>query len=209
MNIKISVYDFFAYTIPGFIILFTILYAYTIFGSIQIDFLSINPSIAQIAVLLGVCYIIGLVFDSTGKLWYRVFKPMNFPNLVLTEFKQSHPALEIKFQAADWPILLAYIKYQNIDVVTDIERMNASNIMLRNVSVAFIGLSLVQIVKFIQVLSMPYLVIGIAFIVSAVILGKESVKYARWFYLGIFEAIAANSLNVSDLLTNKDCETAS
>ena len=73
MNIKVSVYDFFAYTISGGLILFTAVYALDIFGVLQIDLLSLTPSAGQSAILIAVAYIIGLLFEPIGKLWHRLF----------------------------------------------------------------------------------------------------------------------------------------
>ena len=103
MSIRISIYDFFAYTIPGSIYLFIAIYACTIFGIVHIDWLSLDLSVVQIIVIAGLAYITGLIFEPIAKLWYRLFKPRNFADTVLKEFKHLHPSLEVRFRAADWP----------------------------------------------------------------------------------------------------------
>lgn len=199
MSIRISIYDFFAYTIPGGLYLFTVIYICTILGIIQIDWLSLDLPIAQMIVIAGLAYITGLIFDPIAKLWYRLFKPENFSDSVLKEFEQLHPSLKIKFRASDWTILLAQIRRESIDLATEIERSHASHIMLRNISLGLMLLSLVQVMLFV-LRSLPvHLILGIIFVLSSVIAGKESVKFAKWFYLGIFESIVARSFRVSDI----------
>jgi hypothetical protein len=209
MNIRIGIYDFFAYAIPGGLYLFIVVYACTIFVIVQVDWLSFDLSAIQIVVVAGIAYIFGMILEPIAKLWYRLFKPKDFPDLALEQFKQFHPSLEIKFQSVDWPILLAYIRRESIDIATEIERVNASNIMRRSISFGLMILSLVQIAQFAHTLFASHLILSVIFAVSSVIAGKESVKFARWFYFGIFEAMASRSLQVSSLVEHKQQGAAS
>jgi hypothetical protein len=203
MNVKISVYDFFAYAIPGGLILFIIAYALIIFGLIPFDVLLLSPSLAQITVIIGLAYVIGLLFEPIGKFWYRLFRPKNYLDVALTEFKELHPLVDVNFEAIDWTILFALIKRQNLDVAADMERVNATNIMLRNISFGLITLAIIEFVKFVLVLTPLYLALSVLAILFSIIAGKESVKYAHWFYLGIFENIASQALQVSELVRIK------
>ena len=205
MSIKIGIYDFFAYTIPGVFYLFTIAYLCTIFGLVAIDVQSLdNLSTLQVLVLAILAYIIGMIFDPITNLWCRFFKPTNMSKVVLDEFKERHTDLEIKFQARDWPVLLAYLKQENVDITTDIERHNATNIMLRNISFNLIVLSIIQVIQYIQTSFLVLnLILCLALLVSSIIAGREGAKRSRWFYSTIYEAIAARSLESSDLLVRK------
>jgi len=200
MSIKANVYDFFAYTIPGGFILLTTLYVLNIFGVLQIDFLSLAPSTAQIIVIIGLSYIIGLLFEPIGRLWSRLFKPKGYAESALIEFKKIHPSIRVNFEAADWNILFAYLKRQNLDVASDIERVNASNIMLRNISFGFIVLAIAEIINFFMALLPLHLFFGIVSVIFSIIAGKESDKFAQWFFLSIFENITSQALQISDLV---------
>ena len=96
-------------------------------------------------------------------------------------------------------ILFAYLKRQNLDIASDIERVNASNIMLRNISLGFIVLAVTEIVNFSMTLLPLHLIIGIVSVTFSVIAGKESDKFAQWFFLAIFENVASQALQISDL----------
>jgi len=200
MSIKANVYDFFAYTIPGGFILFTTLYALNILGVLQIDFLSLAPSTLQIIVIIGLSYIIGLLFEPIGRLWSRLFKPKGYAELALIEFKNFHPLIHVNFEASDWTILFAYLKRQNLDVASDIERVNASSIMLRNISFGFAVLAVAETVNFSMTLLFLHLFFGVVSVVFSIIAGKESDKFAQWFFLAIFENIASQALQISDLV---------
>jgi len=205
MSIRIGIYDFFAYTIPGGFYLLTIAYLCLISGLATIDFQSLsNPSIVQAIVVAILAYIAGLVFDPIAQPWYRLFKPKSFSKKVLDEFKESYTDLEIKFQARDWPVLLAYLRRENIDIAADIEKLNATNIMLRNASFNLVILSVIQIIQYIRTGFFAWnLVLCFVFLISSIIAGRESIKRVTWFYLGIYEAITARSLELSDLLVRK------
>jgi hypothetical protein len=200
MSVTISIYDFFAYTIPGALYLFTVLYACAVLGFLEIDWLSLDLSLVQIIIAAGLAYILGLIFEPIAKLVYeRLYKRMNLRELAFQEFQRRHPSLETRIQSEDWPALLAYIKRESMDVALDIERHNVTNLMLRNVSLGLISLSLVQLIQFALTLGLLHLILAIALAVSSIIAGKESLKFGAWFFFGIFEAIASHSLQVSSL----------
>ena len=149
MSVRISVYDFFAYTIPGGLYLFATLYTCTVLGFLEIDWFSLELSLMQIIIAAGLAYILGLLLDPVAKLVYeRVFMRTNLREVAFQEFQRRHPSLETRIQSQDWPTLLAYISRESIDLALDIERHNASNIMLRNLSLGLMSLSLVEIVQF-------------------------------------------------------------
>jgi hypothetical protein len=200
MSIKANVYDFFAYTIPGGFILLTTLYALTIFGVLQIDFFSLAPSTAQIIIIIGLSYILGLLLEPIARLWYRLFKPKGYAELALIEFKKSHPLIHVNFEASDWNILFAYLKRQNLDIASDIERVNASSVMLRNISFGFMVLAVAELVNFYMLFLPLHLFFSIVLLVFSIIAGKESDKFAQWFFLAIFENIASQALQISDLV---------
>ena len=201
MSVTISIYDFFAYTIPGALYLFTLLHACTVFGFSELDWSSLDLSLVQVIIATGLAYILGLIFDPLARLVYeRVFKRKSLRELAFQEFQQRHSSLETRMQSQDWPVLLTYIKRESIDLALDIERHMASSIMLRNVSLGLISLSLVELVQFALTLWFPHLLVAIATAVSSFVAGKESRKYGGWFFSSIFQAIASHSLQVSSLI---------
>jgi len=106
----------------------------------------------------------------------------------------------VNFEATDWTILFATIKRQNLDIASDIERVNASSVMLRNLSFGFIVLAVVEIVYFSMSLLALHLLAGILLVVFSVIAGKESDKFAQCFFLAIFENITSQALQPSALV---------
>lgn len=208
MNIRISIYDFFANTIPGSVYLFIIVYIFSQFGVIQFSLTTFDPSLSQIILIAGIAYIVGLIFGSLARAWYGLFRPNNFPEKVLKGFQERRPHVDIKFHATDWAILLAYIRQENPDIAERIDRDNASNLMLRSLSLAFFIFAIEQAIQFfLSPILTLHLVLSILFVISSIIMGRLSVRFASWFYLQIYEATIARVLPGLDKATMKDEKT--
>jgi len=203
MNVKISVYDFFAYTIPGSLLLFSIAYTLIIFDALPIDVLLFSPSLTQTAVFVGLSYLVGLLFEPIGRVWYSLFRPKNHSEVVLNELRNRYPLYNVNFRGKDWTVLLAYIRRENPDIAAEAERVNATNILLRNTSFVLIVLAIIELVKFAIQFEFLHLIISALLIIFSIIAGKEAVKFAQWFYLGIFENILSTALQLPELVSVK------
>jgi hypothetical protein len=205
MAIRIGVYDFFAYTVPGGLYLTVLIYLCTIFGLIAVDSQSLNNlSAIQILVLAVLAYISGLIFDPVAKKWYQIFKPKGLSKKVLDDFRKKYASLDVKFQLGDWPILLTYLRQNASDVAADIDKYNATNIMLRNISLSLILLSAIEITQFFRTsFLIVHLVLSVVFVIASIVTVRESVKFATWFYSATYEAIAAHGLEISDFVKQK------
>jgi len=204
MNIRISIYDFFAYTIPGGVYLFIGLYVLSQFGILNFDFLSFNPSFFQLVIIAGSAYILGMLMEPIAKVWYGLFKPKDFPEKVLKGFQENRPHIEVKFKATDWPILMAYIRRENMEMAEYIERDNASNLMLRSLSFALFIFAIVQVIQFAISLTVLHLIAGFFCGLFSIIAMKFSLKFASWFYLLIYEVTTARVLPGLDKVTLSD-----
>jgi hypothetical protein len=205
MSIKISLYDFFAYTIPGGFYLFTIAYVCSVFGLIALDFQALsNLSVIQVLLIAAPAYVAGLLIDRIAAVWYRLFKPKNFPQVVLDEFQATYTDFEFKFQGRDWPILIAYLRRENIDPTPEIDRFNVTHIMLKNIGFNFIILAVIEAVQFTRTnFLFWHLISCLALVVVSVIAGRQAARFNKWFYTSNYEAIIARSLEQTDLLMRK------
>ena len=201
MSIRIGIYDFFAYTIPGILYLIAGMYLCQTLKFVILDkqwLRSISTVEALLFALIG--YLLGLLFDPIAKRWYRLFKPKDLSKVVLDEFKAKHPNFVVKFGEGDWYIVLSYLRKVSEETAYNIERFNATNIMLRNVSFLSFVLAIIQTGRLIVCFSWLEFVLCVVFAVFALIAGKESVKYAKWFYSSQYASIAAHSITAQDLV---------
>jgi hypothetical protein len=207
MSVKLNPYDFFAYTIPGGVVLFTILYSLDSFGIYDVDFQGMIASAGWLLLLAGVAYLTGLLIKPFSDFWYHLFRPKGFPEKALEEFKKIHPSIKISFQGEDWTILLAYIRHDNPDIASEIERVNASSVMMRSISLGLMLLAIVEIVHFALALVPLQLVFGICLVVFSIIAGRQSDRFSQWFFFAIYESIASHSEQVTELVkSNPDAK---
>jgi hypothetical protein len=205
MSIKLGLYDFFAFTIPGGLYILVINHLFTIFGWIRVDFRFFNGlPVLQIFVLAVLAFIAGLLIDPVAQRWGRLFKPRGIAKKAYAEFAERYSHLEIKFQPEHWGVLLACIRRDNAEVGTVIERHNVMSTMLGNLSLGLAFLAALQIVEFMLVKFLTvHFVLFATFAALSLIAIRESAKFQLWFYLSIFDAVAARSLEISDLISLK------
>jgi hypothetical protein len=149
---ELGIYDFFAYIVPGSFFLFTVVYFLVVVGLIQIDFQLLNSlSLTFIVAFSIAAFVTGLILDRFSRVWQdRLFRSKETPDAVFDDFKAAHNYLQFNFQGKEWPILLAFLRRDNPDLVVEsIERHNATNIMLRNISLGLMVLTIVQVYRFV------------------------------------------------------------
>jgi len=201
MTIRIGIYDFFAYTIPGAVYLSAVVYLLHTFQVVSIDFAFADLSIIHIVVVAFLSYITGFIFDPIPTpLWERLFGLKDTSEKVLDKFKQDHPCLDIKFRGSAWPILLAYIRRESVDVASDIEKFNAIAKMFKNVSFGFFVFSVIWIIQALRTNLWP-LILALTFLLLSLVAARQGAKFKRWFYSMIYEATVASSLEIDLWIT--------
>jgi len=144
MSIKLGIYDFFAYTIPGIFYLIIASYAAKLFGFVTLDFDHLTKlSLISVIFIAGVGYITGMILDPLARKWHLLFRPkkLEFVQGAFDIFCHTHLNLGPKIQAEDRELLKAYLRHSDSESFADIERFNASRIMLRNISFGFLLLA--------------------------------------------------------------------
>lgn len=192
MSIRIGIYDFFAYTVPGGLMLLILLGALDTSGvpDIWVKLFALNTF--QFFLLIVGCYLTGFVCSPFLSKWSVFFEPKQIETDILEQFKKRNPALAIDIHPAEWPIWLASIRRENLDIAVEIDRNMAVSKMVRGVSLFLLlgaALALANVVM--GRISAWYLpAIAIAGWLS-ILTVRESIKFKRWFYLVIFETVVS------------------
>lgn len=205
MSIRIGVYDFFAYTIPGGFYLANILYFVIVFNIVNANFQTINDISFTTGIIIAiVAYVAGVIINPITKRWHRLLKAKNLAGVALEELKEKRNYSHIAFQAQDWPVLLAYVRQGNSESTAAIEQNNSIHIMLRGVSLSLAIFAIIQVFEFVFVRQQIVLIVSIIILLALSLLAsQESKKFSRWFYLSIYEAAIASNLDVLDLFPNR------
>ena len=199
MSIRVGLYDFFAYTLPGIFYLGIIVFWLNTAGLLVIDFASIKDAWgAIIFAVIGVGYILGLLIDDPlAYRWFRLFRGRNrdAAKAAFDEFTQHHPWVNLNYAPQDWGILLRAIKSVSQEAAADVEQHNVAFIMLRNISLAFVFSAISAVVYYFLVFSNLWiLVLGVVFSVLAIVALRRSRIRRHWFYMAVFEAFTAHFL---------------
>ncbi|MEO0455296.1 MAG: hypothetical protein AAF152_01770 [Cyanobacteria bacterium P01_A01_bin.114] len=205
MSIQIGLYDFFAYTLPGFLCLSVLGYAGASLGLFQFSFQVFNTlSTPFVLASLAVSYIIGMFLEPIAKRWYRLLQPKSKKTDIFHEFKTRHPDWEINVCPEDAGLMRAYIKQQKIELALDIEKLGATNKMLLNFSLGFAALAVISLLLlFINGFQFLQLVILLVAAGLSVVAASEAAKFDRWFHYLTLESMATFSLNPSDQVIHK------
>lgn len=196
MSVRIGVYDFFAYTIPGVLYLGIILFALAIFGVVPLTWNSLNDvSFAGLIFLVGAGYALGMLLDVIAEQWSYLFRKRKTPYLMLEKFAHLHQSIQCNFSANDWILLLASIRQASPESAVDAEQHNAISIMLRNLSLAFLLLAIVFLLYFVVVAG-NYWNIGFALLclIASYLAIRRSTMRREWFYESVYQAMAALNL---------------
>lgn len=192
MPIQLSLYDFFAYMIPG---VFNILVV--TFGLITFDIIDLDPefwhdlSLFPFLVLLGAGYLIGLLLDKFTYKGFRLLKgrSRDVRKKTFESFRKTYPWIELHYTHEDWRLLRQSVKIKQPEVESYIEQQNAISIMLRNMSLGFLLTSLLFLLIFI--LLNPHIgnliLAAIALYLSFIALDRADERRA-WFYRRVLNA---------------------
>ena len=206
MSIRIGLYDFFAYTIPGAFYLLTIGYLTYTLSIWNVNFQALKDfATAATLIAITIAYMLGILLDQFARFWQRLFTSRHAELDVLEKFRKNFPNLDIKVQPNDGGILRAYIKKTDTDTASAIEKNGATRTMLRNISLNFFILFIIFLVQTIvsSQLQLITATLGIVSLVFSFSAGKQVARYDEWYYALTYESIIASSLSPSDFVEKK------
>lgn len=207
MSIRLSLYDFFSHTIPGVFYLFILGFWLNAFGAISIDLAALGDlSLSVLLILIGIGYIAGVLIDPIAYRWTRLFYSRNrvAAKKAFDEFRAQHPWALAGLEPSDWAILLQVIKSISHEASDDVERHNVAFIMLRNVSFGLVITAICCVAFFFAVSRNPWnLALAALFAALAINANRQGIIRRGWFYLGIFEWLAAQELLRKNLINKR------
>ena len=211
MSIRIGVYDFFSFTIPGIIYLIFLTLVYSLIDGRAIEITELAGHISNLfdsafvgLVVSGIAaYLAGMVFDSIALSWARLFGKRDPAEWAFERFKKHNNNIEVHFTPGNWQVLLASVRAKNYDVATMADKYQATHVMLRNVSLGMLLLGLLSIVKAVQSGEwVTHLVLCFFLIFISIVCVRKAIVYSMWAYAFIYESFVAQTKNLQHLVTN-------
>lgn len=194
MSLRISLYDFFSYTLPGVFFILIIALGLTTFGVINFDLAILaDLSLSSLLILTGAGYLLGLLLNPIAERWVRLFIGTHHRarDEAFAEFHSRHPKLKIEFAANEWDMLFYAVKAKSAETATDVELHNVASIMLRSISLILLIAAALFLLIFLFVYTNIWNLVSA---ITALFLSRIAITLChnrrRWFYKGIFEAFA-------------------
>ncbi|MFM9948639.1 MAG: hypothetical protein ACKV1O_11935 [Saprospiraceae bacterium] len=196
MNIKASIYDFFAYTIPGGLLLLLVLHGLKTFGVADYFSTALNGGFS--ALLFGglAAYLIGFVFDPIMGYAAKLYPPPQEPYLAAFEqLKKRNSELDTRhINPSDWAIWFATIRRESLEAAFEIDRFFAYSKMMQGICIAAV-LAFLQMIIYLVFgkISAGYLLLVPVLAVFAWSSIRQSHKFKRWFFIMIYEAVISRN----------------
>ena len=194
MSIRIGIYDFFSYTLPGILYIAIFLFGLAIFNVMPIDGdLLAETSLFSLLILVTAGYFVGLLMDHIAYRWLRLLKGGNKEarKNALENFHKNHPWIKLNVDIVDWSILFQAVKKESVDIALAVEQHNATSILLRNTS---LGLALLATILFLFFVAVSTNIWNLFFALLSLLFSTIALKRCetrrRWFYTGVFEAFS-------------------
>lgn len=212
MSISIGIYDFFSYTIPGFLYLLVGNEILALLGFTPFDISKLDNG-GYLLIATGLAFVSGHIFDTIGHTFWdawesllnRVKRNKIKPSAVLAleHTKKYYPALSIDFSPYEWGILQQTVTYKNPHLNERFDRYKASSIMMKSFATGLILLSFIQIAYFFSSgYDYHFIISFLVFFFFAMIANDRSKMFNRWFYSLIFEEALKYGKSVKEVLAS-------
>ena len=203
MSIVISIYDIFAFTIPGLLYLFVINEWLRTFNYSKMDLFQLNLVVQWVAIML-LAYLVGQVLDFVGlRLWVRLWYRQPDEERAYKKFQTIRPDEKTNFNPSQWSILFALIQREDHVTAERIDRNIAIRILLRNVSFGLLLYSFLQIyLSFQNTFSLPNFLCAFFLLAFSVASLRKSDYYNILLYTSIFQHAALYGRNMQEVMIN-------
>ncbi len=209
MSIAISIYDIFAFTIPGLLYLFVINEWLRTLNYSNIDLLQLNL-VAQWVLLVLLAYLAGQVLDFVGlRLWVRLWYRQPDEERAYKKFLTIRPDEKTNFSPHQWSMLFAVIQREDCATAERIDRNIAIRILLRNAS---FGLLIYSVLQFYLSFRAAFLLTNFLSAIFLLALSFASLRKSDYYnillYNSIFQQAALYGKNLQEVMTAVRNQTA-
>lgn len=201
MSITVSIYDFFAYTIPGFLYLYTLSEFLRVLGFSDLNLSTIDFVNYWLPTVI-LAYISGLLMQFVSyrlwiKLWYRSLAEERAYKL----FFAIRPEDDIEFNPEQWPLLFTLIRREDYKTAEIIDKNMATSIMLRNISFGLLLYSILNLyLTFQSVFSLLHLLLAVSMLSFSYISLRRGDYFGMMSYNIVYQHAAYYGKNMNEIL---------
>jgi hypothetical protein len=187
MSFAASVYDVFAYTLPGILYIYVGNEVLKLIGGSYLTYQDFTSSAVTVLILF-VAFIVGHQMDFLADIWRTPKKTKTSSTMAIEELKGLYPHLKIDFRPHDRAILFAIIRRFHGEIAATIDNNKAISVLFQNVSLGFFLYSIVLGIKlFAEGFAAANLLLLIVVIILSFLARQRSKLFNLWFNSLIFE----------------------
>jgi len=206
MSIRISIFDFFSYTIPGFFYIFTFWHLdHCFFNFIHLPWQeNYKLDFYGFILLLVLAFIFGLIMDRIVYIcWWKRFanfiKEKTFDSII-----NQYSDRKLNLKLNEYLLYRTYVANNNKEFGDMIDRYDATAIMLQNISFSIFILGIVEIAMsvkhFLQLSSLILSFLLFAFSILSII---EAKKYRSWAITGVLNFMITSNISFESIVEKK------
>lgn len=208
MSIPFSVFDFFSYTIPGMLYIFTINYLLGILKYPSVDISRLNNEIGYALLGIVLAYAVGHLMETFAYRWYWLFNKDKALHEAFSRLKPNFARAKLDISVEDRRIVLSFLKHNDLELTVYIEKFSAICMMLHNLSLGLFLFALAQIIQIIiNGFSAFPIVSSIGGLIFSYVAVKRSKLYNFWYWDGIFEQGLHYRKDIPELISSKISNT--
>ena len=204
MLTRLGIYDLFSYMLPGAMYLGATITALKVFPiGITVPFSSFTPSV--LALFVAVSYLIGIMMAPIKWTpWDRLLPKVDF-NSELNDLQQTYPEISLHIKHNQWPVLQANMGLENFDASLAVDKLRATHIMLRNVSLALCVYFILALFYIVGHWDSIFGWIGAFIALScSALAAKASRMFSSWTFRYTVELMIARVIDPSDFVKKKE-----
>lgn len=201
MSIAVTIYDVFAFTIPGFIYLFTMNEFLKVLRISSLDPLAIDYSKYWLPLLL-LSYLTGQLMQFLSyRFWIKFWHKAPAETRAYNEFRTMCPDEKVEFNPKQWPLLSTVIRRIDRATAEMNDKNMALSIMLRNVSFGLLLLGLLNLyMAFLPVFSFQNLLMALCALVFSYVSLRREDYYGVMHYRIIFQHALYYGKNLPEII---------
>jgi hypothetical protein len=202
MSIAVTIYDVFAFTIPGFIYLFTLNEFLRVLEISNLDSLTIDYSKYWLPLVL-LSYLTGQLMQFVSyRLWIKFWHKTSAEIRAYNEFRTMCPEENVEFNPKQWPLLSTVIRRIDRATAEMNDKNMALSIMLRNVSFGLFLFGLLNLyTAFFPIFSLQHLLTAFCMMIFSYFSLKREDYYGVMHYRIIFQHALYYGKNLPEIIT--------
>lgn len=188
MSISFGLYDFFSYTIPGFLYILVINQFLILFQLPSLPLSKLSTDLGSALFWTVAAFIAGHLMDFFSLKWYQLIIKKKAETKAVSDFHKNLREDGNEFEISDRRVLFSFIRHNDLELAKYIDNYKAISYMLNNISFALILFAVHQMTAmFLEGITLTTTIGFVAGIMFSFIAIRRSRIFNEWYWSAIYE----------------------